>query len=123
MVHLIHGDDNNVWWGKLYMWTDCPLSLELVTVFLTGCGAGAIPPPAQERCSPLGSRMPPCSDLDHTAQESLFLPSPGAEGVGELRDMPGLLYSQFPSLPGLPGEVKLVIYSDFSHLVDELRRA
>lgn len=105
------------------MWTDCPLSLELVTVFLTGCGAGAIPLPAQERCSPLRSHMPPCSDSDHTAQELLFLPSLGAEWVVELWDMPGLLYSQFPSLPGLPGEVKLVIYSDFSHLVDELRRA
>lgn len=85
--------------------------------------AGAIPLPAQERCSPLGSRLPPCSDSDHSAQELLFPPSPGAEWVGELWDMPGLFYWHFPSLPGLPGEVKLVIYSDFSHLVDELRRA
>lgn len=64
-----------------------------------------------------------CFDWDRIAQELLFLPSLRAEWVGKLRDTLGLLYSKFPSLPGLPGEVKLVIYSDFSHLVGELRRA
>lgn len=78
--------------------------------------------PAQERGFPLGSRLPLCFDSDPTAQELLFLCSL-EQWVGELRDTPGLLYSQFPSLPGLPGEVKSVINSDFSHLVDELRHA
>lgn len=111
------------------MWSDCPLSLELSHCFrcwlwllLPECGWGH-PLPVQKQCSPLGSRLPPCFDLDPAAQELLFPPSLGVEWVGKLRDTPGLLYSPFPSLPGLPGAVKLVTNSDFSHVVDELRRA
>lgn len=93
MVHIIHWDDNNIWWGSFKRGVaNCPLSLELSQCFPCQlcflpppkCGWGH-PLPIQERCFPLESRLPLCFDSDHNAWEWLFLPSLGTEGVGELR--------------------------------------
>lgn len=93
MVHIIHWDDNNIWWGSFKREVaNCPLSLELSQCFPCQlcflpppkCGWGH-PLPMQERCFPLESRLPLCFDSGHNAWEWLFLPSLGTEGVGELR--------------------------------------
>lgn len=126
MVHLIPRDDDNIWWGSFKCGVaDRPLRLELSHCFPCQLrfsfanAAGAIRSLRRSDALPLGAAC--LSALIQTILPGNCFPSlPGRrESCGTHQ----AYYTQFPSLPDFPGEVKLVIYSDFSHLVDELRRA